>query len=135
MSKSNLALNRAIAEKIMGWVWMVHDEYPDIRGLVPPGTQAAWLSLAKGAERMHESLPHRQRVADYCGDANQTMKVVEEMSKTHTFAASLQYGWTAIFQRRSTMDWSDRGEAKEQSHGRAVCLAALRARGHSVEEL
>ena len=138
MSKSNLALNRAIAEKIMGWHWLSPDEFPDTRSLAPPGYKAAWLHAAKGDERIVQTRPS---LPDYAGDANLTMQVVEEMRKTHKIYITFDVlGGDVNMIKQSgadagTPDTCGESFAAVSELGACLCRAALRARGHSTEGL
>jgi hypothetical protein len=129
MSKSNLALNRAVAEKIMGM--KTRDLEEDFYVEVAKPDSYRWIQLP-----------------DYAGDANLCMAVVEEMRKTHRLKiedyTDSDNGWYAAWDRKHPVgeahkrgEHADRiGEAsRETTMQRAVCLAALRARGHSREGL
>jgi len=114
MSKSNLALNRAIAEKIMGLTLFQEPLYGDWYHQTESGAQFA--------------------VPNYAGDPRATMAVVEEMRKTHVIFVTFGDESPCGVETLSRADGAT-FETDAETFPRCLCLAALRARGHSTEEL
>lgn len=131
----NKALNRAVAEKIFkvasfdttkycpvcGW------KYGKVPGYCRPGDCSM---RPRPTVRIADLFP------DYCGDANLTKQVVEEMRSTLCFQIDTVGSAPNIW--RCMIGWGDdpvSEMAEAATFGRAVCLAALKAHGVSVDGL
>lgn len=116
MTKSNSALDRAVAEKIMGLEVRCH-EYSHF-----------WSARIDGK---------LAKIPAYSTDPALAMQVIEEMRKTHEVYVIFDPKGgevTMLGLPERNAEWEENFCTLVQ-FGRAVCRAALRARGHSTEGL
>jgi len=113
----NQLLNRMVAEHLMGL-----KEFFSVNG--------EWRHTYDGEHggRFTSLVP------DYAGDANLAMQVVEEMRKTHFLRLDFEEDCIHLTIEPRGKN-SHRFSIADPDFGRIVCLAALRARGHSTQGL